>query len=526
MANQITLLKDFINGQGAGASNYVVYAQDLDSNFQVLESAVNQLVAEVKAVQGPNALLGLDILQINDPNGPVGTQLEGVIGEHSMRVTINSGDSTLLDVAGGAAIVNGQRVSRPSTTQLVGSGTSGTRWVAIDVSAQLSLETAANQQDLDLASVEWNGSAFVAPVTQLAEIFLDGDAWDDLLTREATGAVPTFPAFDYRQPDARVGDLERFVAGVRSGATVVGGALGPGGIPGTAATPGWVTTDGTTWDTGTGLFRAAADALGFAAGGTEIARVVAQGVLAGLTGTAVAPVFSRTADPDTGVFFPGFDQVSFAAGGSEVMRAQRASGNDQLLIAVGSAAAPGRSFFADPDTGSFSPGPNRYAIATNGVLRLEIDASGAVDLPTNPRVRTTRNGQTITGGSLTNLAFDTEVFDVGGWHDNVTNNDQHVVPADGDGVYAITGHVRFLESTAAGGGAANAGTFRQLQVEVDGSAVDLPGDRVANVTSGNTEITTSGVVALTAGQVVRLQADHDNGGTMDVDAELTIVKLA
>jgi hypothetical protein len=45
-------------------------------------------------------------------------------------------------------------------------------------------------------------------------------------------------------------------------------------------------------------------------------------------------------------------------------------------IPDGTAAAPGLAFTNDIDTGIFRPGANRFAFATGGVLRTEVDASG------------------------------------------------------------------------------------------------------------------------------------------------------
>jgi hypothetical protein len=48
------------------------------------------------------------------------------------------------------------------------------------------------------------------------------------------------------------------------------------------------------------------------------------------------------------------------------------------IIASGTAAAPSLAILADLDTGLFSPGANQLAVATNGVGRLFVNASGNV----------------------------------------------------------------------------------------------------------------------------------------------------
>jgi hypothetical protein len=52
------------------------------------------------------------------------------------------------------------------------------------------------------------------------------------------------------------------------------------------------------------------------------------------------------------------------------------------IIASGTAAAPSLAILADLDTGLFSPGANQLAVATNGVGRLFVDASGNVGINT------------------------------------------------------------------------------------------------------------------------------------------------
>jgi hypothetical protein len=50
---------------------------------------------------------------------------------------------------------------------------------------------------------------------------------------------------------------------------------------------------------------------------------------------------------------------------------------------LGSAAAPTYTFTGDPNTGIYSPGANQVAVATNGVGRLFVDASGHVGINTS-----------------------------------------------------------------------------------------------------------------------------------------------
>jgi hypothetical protein len=52
-------------------------------------------------------------------------------------------------------------------------------------------------------------------------------------------------------------------------------------------------------------------------------------------------------------------------------------------VPVGSASAPAFSFTGDTNTGIYSPGANQVAVATNGVGRLFVDASGHVGINTS-----------------------------------------------------------------------------------------------------------------------------------------------
>jgi hypothetical protein len=90
---------------------------------------------------------------------------------------------------------------------------------------------------------------------------------------------------------------------------------------GTAALPG-VAFAG---DLDTGLFRQGADALGVSAGGAERLRILSTAVRALVAlrltdGTAAAPAATFESDSDTGLYRAGADALAFAAGGTERLR--------------------------------------------------------------------------------------------------------------------------------------------------------------------------------------------------------------
>jgi hypothetical protein len=94
---------------------------------------------------------------------------------------------------------------------------------------------------------------------------------------------------------------------------------------GTVSAPA-ITTSG---DTNTGIFFPAADTIGFAEGGAEVARFNADAQFVAAAGTALLPVITTTGDVNTGIFFPAADTIAFAEGGAEAMRID-SSGN--LLV--------------------------------------------------------------------------------------------------------------------------------------------------------------------------------------------------
>lgn len=62
-----------------------------------------------------------------------------------------------------------------------------------------------------------------------------------------------------------------------------------------------------------------------------------------------------------------------------------------VLVPLGSAAAPSSTFNGDTNTGVYSPGADQWAVATGGVQRVLVDASGNVGIGTAPIVVGTTN---------------------------------------------------------------------------------------------------------------------------------------
>jgi hypothetical protein len=86
-------------------------------------------------------------------------------------------------------------------------------------------------------------------------------------------------------------------------------------------------------------------------------------------------------------------------GGNPLMREDASNS----ALALGSAAAPSLKFTGDTNTGIYSPGADQVAVATNGVGRLFVDASGNVDLKCatnqNSTLRLYPNGTGVYAGA-------------------------------------------------------------------------------------------------------------------------------
>ncbi len=92
-------------------------------------------------------------------------------------------------------------------------------------------------------------------------------------------------------------------------------------------------------------------------------------------GSAASPSLAL-ANTNNGFFAPTGASVGVSAGGTEVVRWIGA----QELAVNGTALLPAYGFTLSPSTGVYSPAANQWAVTTNGVQRLLIDASGNVTL--------------------------------------------------------------------------------------------------------------------------------------------------
>lgn len=490
MAQKTTLLKDFAGGQGAGAGNYISYADDLDTNFAAIEAMLFQVIDELSANLANSSLFVFDMLRADDPGGTV--ESNGVIGEHSLRVTVNGGDASQLLVEVGTALLNSRRVVSNSqiTLQgsdgLLGSGASNpiTVFLASDGTVDVDLTANLPAGTLALASGNWDGTTdSFSAIVQEAPIFFDGDDYAGQLDRAAKGAGPAFAAKDFRTAWARIDAIERMLAGV------------------------------------------ATDAEGDPIGTPELASLLLDALRFDVDGSAGTPVLRRESDPNTGLYFPAVDELGLVAGGVPT----RLGSAFLRLGFAGAVGAPALARQADPDTGIYFPGADEMAFTVGGAQAWHGDPSGRISLPLQARAIVRRNAvQTLAASTaLAQISFDVEDEDIG----NFIAVTAAVLTAPVAGSYLIEALVTFLESTNVGG-TANAGERQVSLTSAAGTPFAENGgsSRVAACPAGDTIVPVVLRVQLSASATVRLEALQTNAGatngTMDVTGRLSIQKIA
>lgn len=192
----------------------------------------------------------------------------------------------------------------------------------------------------------------------------------------------------------------------------------------------------------------------------------------------------------------------------------------------------------DPGYLAFLADDNPVTVIATDALLQDVLAASAVPyqgqtvpalVEDRPRVararcRVTDTGETIATGTPTALTFDVENSDPIGMHDPVTNPQRITIVESG--LYLVIARVAFLESTAALPGVANVGT-RGLQIRSGsgGGAADEGTTRVGAAISQDTEFPVAEFVQLDAGEFLRLFAEQDCGGDMDVQARLSLLRI-
>lgn len=133
-------------------------------------------------------------------------------------------------------------------------------------------------------------------------------------------------------------------------------------------------------DQDTGMYREAANTIGFACGGVKqlsisdekVINTTAYGYFAP-DGSSVDPSYSFNSDSLSGMFLNGSGIISVSTAGSERLRVSSAGIQTSVQ---GTAAAPSISWTDDNDTGIYRDGTNSLSFCTQGLQRFRISSNG------------------------------------------------------------------------------------------------------------------------------------------------------
>ena len=519
MASPITLLKSFTDGQGAGAQTYVTYDGDLDSNFSILESQFNTLAAEVKASGATNAGLAFDLVQSSLP-----AILEGIVGFDSFH-DITFPTTTTITIPAGVAVAAGSRISTAETILSV--GTADSWWIAVNLNGTVSLETAADQGALDIYTIDTTGLGVftTASLTFIAEVMPAGTDFQNqrIVVDDLHGGFVGVPDYTYSVIADRLTDMHRVMIGLTGSADADQAVLGGMAFNGTEALPGLSLANGTSWETTTGLYRSATNVLGLSVLATNLLlcgeSVANEPQLRMRGGTDLtAPPIAWGADLDTGFGYVSANVHRAVAGGVEAFRFAVDGANGVRAAFVGdpdTGSNPGLAVIGDLNTGLFADTADQLEIMTGGVSAQQWNSVQQRTSVTQGRVSVDdASAQTLTTATPAAVLFDQENFDVGGFHDNVTNNDRITVPTGFDGTYLIIGSAEFD---------ANVTGARELNLTL-GSTV-IASQRVLAAPTGTTDLTVCWMGQLVATDIIRLNAEQVSGGNLDINVHHLEVKL-
>jgi hypothetical protein len=120
-----------------------------------------------------------------------------------------------------------------------------------------------------------------------------------------------------------------------------------------------------------------------------------------------------------------------------------------------------------------------------------------------------QTGANFTSGSI--LAWDGEVYDVGGWHDNVTNNSRLTVPS-GVNYVEVSASVRYLNNTP--------DTWMSLTLLKNGSATfDGACQQGFEIGGAGASISIhSGVISVVAGDYFEVSMQVETDTSVDIAA--------
>lgn len=152
---------------------------------------------------------------------------------------------------------------------------------------------------------------------------------------------------------------------------------------------------------------------------------------------------------------------------------------------------------------------NRHIVLFDGTTKEYVDNAVGTDVASVYHNTT----QSIGTSTETLLAFNSEDFDTGGWHDNSTNNSR--ITVDFTGYVRVTGQFSMSPGTA--------GFNQRLTVYKNGSGTNLQSDVTHGTaaSSQNRIIQVSGLLAVTSGDYIELSAWHNFGSSQNALANTT-----
>jgi hypothetical protein len=203
--------------------------------------------------------------------------------------------------------------------------------------------------------------------------------------------------------------------------------------------------------------------------------------------------------------------------------ARLAVGTNGQVLTADSTTATGLAW-ATASSGMTNPmtttGDTIYSSSGSTPARLGIGSTGQVLTVSGgvPTWATPAGGATFSGCSLrssvdisvpdatsTTINFNTEIFDVDGYHDNSTNTNRITIPSGKTGYFLFVCQIRF---------SANSSGYRSINIRKNGATMTQPS--VSNSIGNNTTVSSSFIVYGVPGDYYDLQAFQNSGSTLEL----------